>query len=104
MTSVYLTTVVNICGGEKHFSFLPPHGVTMSAKSGITYTGEIWKRLIPSWPYNVNKNRQPNPRKVTAIKQAVMSNQILLFESKKPILDPNMTKLVKLHKCLGYEC
>jgi len=40
------TLVTNVSGGELHFGFLPPHGVTLAAWEAVTYDGDLRTMLV----------------------------------------------------------
>jgi hypothetical protein len=102
MGKIAYTTVINLCGGKKHFSFLPPHGVELEYNGAICYRGEINDRLIPSWPHHLDKDRPPHPMKLRAIAKAEQNHELLVIRSVKPIYDQKLTKLIKKHKRVGY--
>ena len=109
------TTVLNISGGKKNYTFLPPHGVCMNAGQSITVIGELNDRLIPGWPYHTDKDRPPNRTKLQAITQAEAAKQLCVIRSKAPhrhealtqafsklttlgVIDPNYKEL----RCVEY--
>jgi hypothetical protein len=40
------TKITNVCGAERHFGYLPPHGVTLAAWQEVYYDGDIRTALV----------------------------------------------------------
>jgi hypothetical protein len=40
------TKVTNVSGAERHFGYLPPHGVTLAAWEEVTYDGDLRTSLV----------------------------------------------------------
>jgi hypothetical protein len=98
---VAYTTVINISGGKKYFSFLPPHGIELDHLQSITYGGDILERLIPGWPYHSDKDRPPNRVKKTALEKAETDRQIKVIRSGSPVTHYHLTNAFRKISVLG---
>ena len=93
MSKPAYTTVLNISGGGRLYSFLPPHGVDMIKNQSITYKGDLIERLIPSWPYHLDKDRPPNRMKMTSLRKAEQDKLLqIIVTSRQPIKCTKLTK------------
>ena len=100
--SVAYTVIKNMLGIRKLFSFLPPHGIELKAGQTYTVIGDINTRLIPSWPWNKDPDRQPNPRKLKALKDAEMSHELVVTRVAKPHFHSALTSAFRKKPHLGF--
>jgi len=70
------TTVINLSGDRKYFSFLPAHGLWLEPFQWYTVRGELTDRMIPSWPFHSDPKRPPNKRKLDALKKAEQEGEL----------------------------
>jgi hypothetical protein len=64
------TRIENTSGEEKHFGFLPPHGLTLAADGAVTLDGDLRSAL------GAGRNRYSRSREIAALDLACANGDI----------------------------
>jgi hypothetical protein len=95
-TTCLYSTVKNLSGAQKLFSFLPPHGRTLQNLQEFTVFGDITEAII-------RHGRDGGRANILALERAMARGDMVITKSKAPILKDvtnavvDKTYMIQLH-------